>query len=128
MKRFDAKKQRRKERRNDKALEEFSKSAEQEREATVTIGNRQVRGVLRKKGPLTLEFTERLPAGSTGKPVQLELAQRDNYFKFSVAQESNADTLMEAMQYADSESISPDGSHQGIGEEGHESERDQTRE
>lgn len=82
MKRFDAKKQRRKERRNDKALEEFSRSTATEREATVTIGNRQVRGVLSKKGPSTLEFTERLAAGSTGKPLQLLLTQRDNYFKF----------------------------------------------
>lgn len=93
MKRFNLKKQARKQRRNDKALEEFSRSTATERHATITIGNRQVSGTLRKTGPSTLEFTEHTLAGSTAKPLRLEMSQRDNYFKFGVAQESNYEVI-----------------------------------
>lgn len=82
MKRFNLKKQARKQRRNDKALEEFSRSTATERHATITIGNRQVSGTLRKTGPSTLEFTEHTLAGSTAKLLQFEMVKRDNYFKF----------------------------------------------
>ncbi|MFA5053274.1 MAG: hypothetical protein WC565_04410 [Parcubacteria group bacterium] len=117
MKRFNLKKQARKQRRNDKALEEFSRSTATERHATITIGNRQVSGTLRKTGPSTLEFTEHTLAGSTAKPLQLKMAKRDNYFKFverTLAEKGLELTPSnEEAFYADTTKPSPDADAQG---------------
>ena len=117
MKRFNLKKQARKERRNEKALEEFSRSTATERHATITIGNRQVSGTLRKTGPSTLEFTEHTLAGSTAKPLQLKMAKRDNYFKFverTLAEKGLELTPSnEEAFYADTTKPSPDADAQG---------------
>ena len=126
MKRFDLKKQRRKERRNDKALEEFSRSTATEREATITIGNRQVKGVLRKKGPSSLEFTERLAAGIERKPLQLVLTQRDNFFQYAESKVNDEGLELTSSSEgamtldADTAITSPDASAQAVEREGHD--------
>lgn len=126
MKRFNLKKQARKQRRNDKALEEFSRSTATERHATITIGNRQVSGTLRKTGPSSLEFTEHTCAGSTAKPLRLEMSKRDNYFQFIDKKLAEKGLELkpsseEAIELdANTECTSPDESTQGTEREGHD--------
>jgi hypothetical protein len=83
MKRFNTKKQARKERRTVKELEEFLRSAEQERVATITVGSCQIRGTIRKTGSSTLEFIERLPAGTERESIRIVLSPPDNFYLYA---------------------------------------------
>jgi len=126
MRRFDAKKQRRKERLNDKALEEFSRSEEQEHEATITVGNRQVTGVIRKTGPSSLEFIERLPAGTERKLIRIVMSPPDNFFQYASSKateegfELNPSSEGAITLDANTECTPPDGFDQAIEREGND--------
>lgn len=80
--RFNPKKHARNEKRKSKSFEEFSRSKDDEREATITIGGQQIKGVIAKESPSGFVFVERIPAhpshvllaGNQRQPIRLNVS------------------------------------------------------